>query len=416
MGKKFQKQQEKISQYIFDDYLFNRDFSSTEKVLRSTSLLVENNLASKISGSEYIKDLHATRFKVACKFLTKYNKDLKQFKRLNLNNRYDDSHLVAGTDKQIVELNDYVLDNGVYYVDLGDKENDDYAVLKVEQKDDDDFIEFELYFIGYRHDKFKNKYFKMVDKYNKMSKRREDNFLMYSDRRASKTVTFKSFDQMVMRNKDKILKYIDNWVENIPKYHKYGMTPKLSILLYGEPGTGKSTFSRALAKYLDIDSCTIIAPDYFSSMDNSNGRSGSLSRYFPTVYTIDDIDCVCQSRKDNKSRENNTTLSSLLEFLDNPDTFHYKAKDGFYYPISIVVASTNYIDKLDSAVKRHGRFDLQIEMNSFNKEEAEEMCNIYDLTLRDVYDGDIKKDFNISPSYLQALCLENIDNALKAVD
>ena len=57
MGKKFQKQQEKISQYIFDDYLFNRDFSSTDKVLKSTSLLIENNLASKISGSEYLSDI-----------------------------------------------------------------------------------------------------------------------------------------------------------------------------------------------------------------------------------------------------------------------------------------------------------------------------------------------------------------------
>ena len=237
---------------------------------------------------------------------------------------------------------------------------------------------------------------------------------MYSDRRPSKTVTFKSFDQMVLRNKEKILKYIDNWVSNIPKYNKYGISPKLSILLYGEPGTGKSTFSKALAKYLDIECCTSISPDYFSA--SPSGSKKYLHSYCPTIYTIDDIDCVCHSRKSDKSRENNSTLSSLLEFLDNPETFYYKAKDGFYYPISIVVASTNYIDKLDPAVKRHGRFDLKIEMNSFNKKEAEEMCALYDLKLSDVYDKPIDKDFTISPSYLQALCLENIDSSLKAID
>ena len=415
MGKKFQKQQEKISQYIFDDYLFNRDFSSTDKVLKSTSLLIENNLASKISGSEYLSDIGVSRFKIACKFLCKYNKDLKEFKRKTIQDRYSDDFLVAGTDKRIVELDDYALENGVYYVDLGNKNNDDYAVMKIEQKEDNNYrINFELYLIGYRHTKFKDKYFKMVEEYTEMSKKTTDNYLTYSDRRPSKTVTFKTFEQMVMRDKDKILKYIDNWVENIPKYNKYGMTPKLSILLYGEPGTGKSTFSRALAKYLNIDSCTVITPDYFSSISSSNGRG--IQSYYPTVYTIDDIDCVCQSRKDNKSRENNSTLSALLEFLDNPDTFYYKAKDGFYYPISIVVASTNYIDKLDSAVKRHGRFDLKIEMGLFNKDEAEEMCNLYDLTLSDVYKEPVKKDFTISPSYLQALCLENIDSSLKAVD
>ena len=50
------------------------------------------------------------------------------------------------------------------------------------------------------------------------------------------------------------------------------------------------------------------------------------------------------------------------------------------------------------------------------KLEAEEMCKLYDLTLSDVYDKPIGKDFTISPSYLQALCLENIDSTLKAID
>ena len=42
MGRDFQKQQEKISQYIFNDYIYNRDFSNTDKVLKSTNLLIEN--------------------------------------------------------------------------------------------------------------------------------------------------------------------------------------------------------------------------------------------------------------------------------------------------------------------------------------------------------------------------------------
>ena len=420
MGRDFQKQQEKLSQYIFDDYIFNRDFSNTNNVLKNIQLLVDNNLASRIAGNELISDMGTSRYKVACRFLCKYNKELKKFKRKYIEDNFEEGYMIAGTDKRITELNDYALEDGVYYVDLGDKEHDDYAILKVSQKEDNHYrIGFELYFIGYRHSKFKDKYFKLVEKYEKLSQKSTDNYLMYSDRRAPKTVTFKSFDQMVIRDKDKILKYIDNWVEHIPMYHKYGISPKLSILLYGEPGTGKSTFARALAKYLDIDSCMCISPDYFSSLSVNGGRN-SLYTYKPTVFTIDDIDCVCHSRKDNKSKDNNannnTVLSSLLEFLDNPENFYYKAKDGYYYPISIVVATTNYFDKLDDAVKRYGRFDLKIKMDEFNKKEAEEMCALYDLKLSDVYDKPITKDFKISPSYLQALCLENIDNSFKAIN
>ena len=102
-----------------------------------------------------------------------------------------------------------------------------------------------------------------------------------------------------------------------------------------------------------------------------------------------------------------------MSFLDNPKTFYYKAKNGTYYPVSIIIATTNYIDKLDDAVKRFGRFDLQIEMIDFDKDHAEEFCKLYDLTLSDVVDGDINKDFTISPAKLQALCMENIDKSFK---
>ena len=48
MGRDFQKQQEKISQYIFDDYIFNRDFSNTNNVLKNIQLLVLKMLSWKM--------------------------------------------------------------------------------------------------------------------------------------------------------------------------------------------------------------------------------------------------------------------------------------------------------------------------------------------------------------------------------
>jgi SpoVK/Ycf46/Vps4 family AAA+-type ATPase len=109
-------------------------------------------------------------------------------------------------------------------------------------------------------------------------------------------------------------------------------------------------------------------------------------------------------------------MSNLLSFLDNPPTFMYKAKNGVRYPVSIVIATTNYYDRLDEAVKREGRFDLKINMSYFDKNEAQEMCDLYGLKLEDLVGKIESDDWRMSPSELQALCIENVDSELKKVN
>ena len=52
-------------------------------------------------------------------------------------------------------------------------------------------------------------------------------------------------------------------------------------------------------------------------------------------------------------------------------------------------------------------------MRNFNKKYAQEMCDIYELKLEDIVKDSNKKNFEISPAKLQAICLRNIDNSLK---
>ena len=415
MSKKHYLDQNKISQYLFDDYIFNRELSSSDDILKHVNLLIDNNLASKITGTEDLLYVNVSKYKIASKFMCKYNKSLTKFKRTTEDLEDSMDFVFADTPAEIIELSKYGLDAGIYYAYLGKKKHDDYAVMKVyyPEVNDPTYITFELYFIGYNHLKFKDKFFKIYDKYRKLKKEIKQEGITYCDGRPYKETKFKGFDKMIFHDKDNIINYINNWVDNIPNYYKYGMSPKLSILLYGEPGTGKSTFTKAVAKHLDIENIMIVSPDYFSDTDPKKRSVIRTGRYSSYVFALDDIDCVCNSREDDQSNENGQILSTLLEFLDNPPTFYYKAKDGLYYPISIVIATTNYIDKLDDAVKRYGRFDLKIKMSNCNRKQAEAMCTIYDLSLKDVYKEPINNDFSISPSYLQALCLENIDKGIK---
>ena len=410
---------QKICDYLMDDYgdmevLVQND--ETRKVLET---LVGNKLGIKISSTESIYRSDVSKYKVASLFMTKYNKTLKKYKRCVNTYESSSSNQYADDDQKLVDLSESGLDYGTHYAMLG---KHDYAVLYVnhprDEKTDDHKISFEFYIIGKHHEKYKDEFFKIFEKYRSRNEKRKTQMIYDLKTGEYQVEKFKSFDKVIFKEKDKLIKYIDNWKNNIPVYYnKYKMIPKLSVLLYGTPGNGKTSTARAIADHLGLSTITSIPSNFF--MDD-----GSVNRrrmYFPeeSVLLIDEIDCICQSREKSSGKEidermkNDQILQNLLTFLDSPKTFYYKANDGIYYPVSIVVATTNYFENLDPAVIRPGRFDVRIQLTDFDKEQAEEMCSVYDLTLSDVIDEEITDDFTILPAKLEALCRENIDKSLK---
>lgn len=415
--------QSSIAKYILEDYVEHAEFPNNDENLKKFDLICDNGMGVKLSGYEFVDTYGSVgKHKYASYFMIKHNKDLKNFIRQPENSKYGANMEFAGDNPEIVKMAKCGLDVGIYYAVLGDIKDNTYAVLSVKQDQEDSYLfNYDFYIIGRKWKKYKKKFFEIVEHYRNLQTENRQEFISYTDGRPSKDTKFKTFDQLIFTRKQEIIKYIDNWIDKIPDYYNYGITPKLSILLYGKPGTGKSTFYKALANYLKINNVISISPSFF--MDNEeNGRNGGrarrsdFGRFNEYVISIDDIDCIAKSRESDDGKDNSIVTHALLTYLDNPDTFYYKAKDGVYYPVSIIVATTNYYDKLDDAVKRYGRFDLQIEMKDFKESEAREMCQIYGLQLEDIVKGKIDEKFKISPSYLQALCMENIDSKFKSVE
>lgn len=175
----------------------------------------------------------------------------------------------------------------------------------------------------------------------------------------------RSFDTIFNQEKYEVISHIDKWKSLKDLYEKNGIINKTGILLYGEHGLGKSSIARAIASYLDY-SLHVISLKGFKSQDELINRVSSIKPN--SVILFEDIDCCVGNRE---TEDDSSLLGVVLNLLD-----------GSLSPNEVVfVATTNYIDRLDKALIRDGRFDLKIEMKRINKNVAKSMCEYYGVDL-----------------------------------
>lgn len=158
---------------------------------------------------------------------------------------------------------------------------------------------------------------------------------------------------------NKITSAIDQFINDRDVYEKYGIPYRLGILLYGEPGTGKSTLIYSLAlKYHRIIK-------YVDRSDIKQYKQGAivitLNETMHKFFVIEEIDTLLESR----GNDDIIGKEEITKFIDSMD-------DG-----AILFATTNFkerTDAIDPAILRPGRFSVQIEMGRFDKGMAIKMC------------------------------------------
>lgn len=131
------------------------------------------------------------------------------------------------------------------------------------------------------------------------------------------------------------------------------------VLLYGEPGNGKTFFAEALAGELKLPLISVSNSDLASRFINNTTEN--VSKLFadaraqaPCVLFIDEIDSLISSREDsggNGYEEGPRITNALLTEL--VDMRSHKV---------VIMAATNFLDKLDGAAIREGRFDFKVEV------------------------------------------------------
>lgn len=136
------------------------------------------------------------------------------------------------------------------------------------------------------------------------------------------------------------------------------------ILLHGEPGNGKTIFAEALAGELKLPILKLTHSDVASRWvgertEKIKAAFDQAIRSQPCVFFIDEIDSFIPDRSGaaTQTKEDTDVVNSLLTLL--VDIRKHKV---------VVMAATNYMDRLDGAAVREGRFDFKVEITPPDEE------------------------------------------------
>ena len=138
-------------------------------------------------------------------------------------------------------------------------------------------------------------------------------------------------------------------------FRELGATVPKGVLLHGPPGTGKTLLAKAVAHESGAEFFSQSAASFvemFAGLGAARIRRlfREARKAAPAIIFIDELDAVGGQRGSDINGEREQTLNQLLVEMDG---FDGRGE-------VVVMAASNLLDKLDSALLRPGRFDRQV--------------------------------------------------------
>lgn len=226
----------------------------------------------------------------------------------------------------------------------------------------------------------------------------------------------RSFDSIVLEDsvRHNIVSGLQNWKASRDWYEAHQLVYKIGVFLYGDPGTGKSTIARAISEM--FNRAPILVMDINNIMQSIRSIIKMRERYKGTIIVlIEDIDMYFPKQvdridneqdnpdqnKEAEERTNKINQNAIFQLLDGV----YSTDDTIY------ITTTNYKDKLDSALIRCGRFDIQERLTNLTEDGAKKKVQLLG------YDASVLRELNIEypvqPALLQSKIMEYRANQLK---
>ena len=227
-----------------------------------------------------------------------------------------------------------------------------------------------------------------------------------------------TFENTYVPNYEEIYSKINFFLNNKEWYNKKGIPYNLGIILYGEPGCGKTRFIKQLMNLTKRHGIDIKLNNKFDFnvlkdiIHNENISDDYIIPQDKRIIIFEDIDAMCDILKDrdleNKDEKDNVESklkkmiesnnfekiknSSLLENKENNNnnlSYFLNIIDGLNECSGrIIVMTTNKIDYLDKAIIRPGRIDIMINFTKYSKKDVCGLINKFWNKNFDEYDID----------------------------
>ena len=181
------------------------------------------------------------------------------------------------------------------------------------------------------------------------------------------------------------LEEIIDFLRNPKRYYSFGARMPRGVLLVGPPGVGKTMIAKAVAAEADVPFFYQSGASFVQIYVGMGAKRVSelfsaAKKNAPAIIFIDEIDAVGKKRGGERNDEREGTLNQLLTEMDG-----FEDTSGI-----VVIAATNNIDVMDSALLRAGRFDRRIFVELPTASEREAILQKYlrqipsDLSISDV--------------------------------
>ncbi len=162
----------------------------------------------------------------------------------------------------------------------------------------------------------------------------------------------------------KQLKIISDMMNNPEEYKKMGASMVNGVLLYGDPGTGKTTMAKCLIdsterkcftcrkKSTDGEFVEKIVQTFEEAKENA-----------PAIVFLDDVDKFTDKPEEYESPEELVAIQTCMDELEGSDVF--------------VIATANNFERLPDSLLRPGRLGEGIWVRTPIKEEREQIIKFY---------------------------------------
>ncbi|PSQ45189.1 AAA family ATPase [Halobacteriales archaeon SW_7_68_16] len=171
---------------------------------------------------------------------------------------------------------------------------------------------------------------------------------------------------------DKVREMIELPMRHPELFQQLGIEPPKGVLLHGPPGTGKTLIAKAVANEIEADFQTISGPEimskyYGESEEKLREVFEDAEKSAPAIVFIDEIDSIAPKRGETTGDVERRVVAQLLSLMDGLEERGQVT----------VIAATNRVDAVDTALRRGGRFDREIEVGVPDKQGRKEILQVH---------------------------------------